>query len=222
MIESNRIKCCNITLKITTFYTKMTQKLVILLFILIFSLSGCAIAPSQEQLFQDKNARTNQLSELSNWTIKGKIAFIDPNNKQSANLYWQQNNDDISLKLTTFLGVNVLSVSFENNIYTLKSDDKEWQNENLTDLINQTTGLTLPIESLIYWIKGLKASANDQITYSADTDLPVQLQAWLNQSYWDINYQSYMLVDNYRLANKMTIKHQDLTIKLAIYDWEIH
>lgn len=184
--------------------------------------TGCASVPSLDQLFQDKNDRTIQLSAISNWTIKGKIAFISPKNKQSANLYWRQKNNDISLKLTTFLGVNVLSVSFEDSIYTLKSDGKEWQDENLSDLIAQTTGITLPVESLIFWIKGLKASPNDQITYSEDTNLPLQLQAWLNQSYWDVNYQSYMLVDNYRLSNKMTIKHQDLTIKLAIHDWDIH
>ncbi|TRX56401.1 lipoprotein insertase outer membrane protein LolB [Thalassomonas sp. M1454] len=190
----------------------------------LFSLSGCSSTPeaTDAELFQDENQRSQQLENVTHWTIKGKIAFISPQEKQSANLFWQQQQDKITLKLTTFLGVNVLSLNSDDGLYTLKADGKTWRNENLDQLLSQVTNLNLPVNSLIYWVKGLKASNDDIITYSATNALPSQLQAWANNKFWQIEYQSYRLIDQYRLANKLTVKHNDLTIKMAISSWEIN
>ena len=190
----------------------------------LLSIFGCNTIPkaSDAELFQDKNQRSQQLEKINDWTIKGKIAFITPQEKQSANLFWQQEQDKITLKLTTFLGVSVLSLNSENGLYTLKADGKTWQDEDIDLLLEQVTNLKLPVKSLIYWVKGLKASNEDIITYSATNALPSQLQAWVNNKFWQVNYQSYRLIGQYRLANKLTVKHNDLTIKMAISSWEIN
>lgn len=190
----------------------------------LLSIFGCNTIPkaSDAELFQDKNQRSQQLEKINDWTIKGKIAFITPQEKQSANLFWQQEQDKITLKLTTFLGVSVLSLNSENGLYTLKADGKTWQDEDIETLMSQVTNISLPVNSLVYWVKGLKASNDDMISYSATTNLPNQLQAWANNKYWHIEYQSYRLIEQYRLANKLTVKHNDLTIKMAISSWEIN
>ncbi|WNC69851.1 lipoprotein insertase outer membrane protein LolB [Thalassotalea nanhaiensis] len=187
-------------------------------------LTACSttkVATDQE-LFQNKSQRAEQLSQLNNWTIKGKIAFIEGDSKQSANLYWRQTQHTTNLKLTTFLGVNVLSLSSEDNIHILKANGKTYQDDNLEDLLNQVAGVRLPVNALVYWIKGLKAQHEDQITYSKTTNLPETLNAWVNNTYWQLHYKNYQLVNNLRLANQLTIKHQQLVIKMAIHTWELN
>lgn len=193
-----------------------------MLFLLVSACTTTDIPLADSVLFQDKNQRANEIIKLNNWTIKGKIAFISPEEKQSANIYWQQKDDDIILKLTTFLGVNVLSLTSNNNIYTLKSDGKTWHDDNIENLLRQVSGINLPVQALSFWIKGLKASNDDMISYSTTTDLPEQLQAYVDGKYWHIDYKRYQLIDNYRLAKSFTIKQNQLTIKLLINTWDLH
>ncbi|KGJ95757.1 lipoprotein insertase outer membrane protein LolB [Thalassotalea sp. ND16A] len=177
--------------------------------------------PVVEQLLQDKNERAAQLAQLTSWTIKGKIAFIEGDDKQSANLYWQQDNNTLQLKLTSFLGVNVLTLSSANEQHVLTANGKTYTDDNLEDLLNQVSAIRLPVKALSYWLKGLKAQTEDVVLYSQTTQLPETLNAWVNHTYWHIDYQQYNLVNNYRLANKISIKHRDLTIKIAIHHWDI-
>ncbi|WOH37833.1 lipoprotein insertase outer membrane protein LolB [Thalassotalea fonticola] len=195
-----------------------------LIFILVAMLTACSTTKvaTDQQLFQNKTQRAEQLSRLHNWTIKGKIAFIEGNSKQSANLYWRQTQHSTNLKLTTFLGVNVLTLSSKNDIHILTANGKTYQDDNLEDLLNQVSGIRLPVNALVYWIKGLKAQNEDQITYSETTLLPQTLNAWVNNTYWQLHYKKYNLVNNLRLASQLTIKHQQLVIKMAIHTWEIN
>ena len=195
-----------------------------LIFILVTTLTACSTTKvaTDQQLFQNKNQRAQQLSNLTDWTIKGKIAFIEGDSKQSANLYWRQTEKSTTLNLTTFLGVNVLSLKSKDDIHILKANGKTYQDDNLEDLLSQVSGIRLPVNALVYWIKGLKAQSEDQITYSATTNLPETLNAWVNNAYWQLHYKKYNLVNNLRLANQLTIKHQHLTIKMAIHTWELN
>ncbi|MEW6996375.1 lipoprotein insertase outer membrane protein LolB [Colwelliaceae bacterium BS250] len=193
-----------------------------MVFLLITACTTTDMPLADNVLFQDKNQRADEILKLNDWTIKGKIAFISPDEKQSANIYWQQKDADITLKLTTFLGVSVLSLTSSNSIYTLKSDGKTWHDDNIENLLRQVSGIQLPVQALSFWIKGLKASNDDVINYSSTTDLPEQLQAYVNDKYWHIDYKKYQLIDNYRLAKSLTIKQNKLTIKLLINTWDLH
>ena len=192
------------------------------IFLFLSACSTTETVVSNDLLFQDKNQRSIQLAKLNNWTVKGKIAFITPDEKQSANIYWQQTNNNINLKLTTFLVVNVLSLTSNDNIYTLKSDGKTWQDDNLENLLQQASGIKFPIKALSFWIKGLKASRDDIIRYSATTDLPEQLHAYVDGKYWLVDYNKYLLIDDYRLATSFKITQNQLTIKLLINTWDLH
>lgn len=185
-------------------------------------LTGCTSQPIQPSTFQDKDSRTQQLEKISHWKIKGKIAFLDEKNKQSANLYWQQSKNSLRLTLTTFLGINVLTLEQSNGLYILESDGNEWQNENLQSLLHQATGLKLPVQAMSAWLKGLKASDNDIIKYDPITQLPTELTAQLEDEHWHINFQTYAQFQDFKLANKMTLKHKQLTIKLVIHSWELN
>ncbi len=199
----------------------MTKLIQLVLLCSFLTLSGCATAPKGPVTYQDKNSRSIYLNGINQWQIKGKVAFLNGKEKQSANLFWQQTDAGLLLKLTTFLGINVLSIEQENGLYTLKSDGNTWQDENLEQLLTKATGLIMPVSAMKAWLKGLKATPLDQITYDSQNQLPKSLDTYLNNQQWQIQYSEYMQVDSVMLANKMTLKHNQLTIKVAIHSWEL-
>lgn len=204
----------------------MTKKLP-LLFGIIFLLYGCT---ANKALQQDhpieplsKEARIEKLSQLKQWQIKGKIAFIQKNKRESASLFWlfDQLNKNQTLKLTTYLGINVLTLNTIDGVHLVETDGESYQSDDLTQLIYSLTGLTLPTEALQLWIKGLRYSTTDKITFDKKSGLPSMLTSYYQGNTWQINYKKYQRVNNVKLAHSLSIKQNDLTIKIMINQWKL-
>lgn len=222
MIESNHLDKTKTTNKITI----MTKKLSTLLTIL-FLLYGCAsnknIEQSQPIEYQSKEARINKVKKIQQWQINGKIAFIQQNERESASLFWlyDQSNEKQTLKLTTYLGINVLSLNSEKDIHAVEIDGENYQHENLDQLIYSLTGLMLPTKALPYWLKGLAFSDNDLVVYNENSGLPSKLTSFYQGNEWQINYKKYQRVDEVNLAHQFTIKQNNLTIKIVLNQWKL-
>jgi outer membrane lipoprotein LolB len=188
-------------------------------------LSGCvsktAINLPQLNELLNKEQRINQLEKLSQWKITGKIAFIQGKKRESASLHWQINEKKKSqtLNLTTFLGINVLSLTSLNNVHQVKVDGEKHNSKNLEQLIYSLTGLTLPTKAMNLWLKGLAYSENDSIIYHPQTHLPQQLISRYNQKTWQVSYTKYRQFGLYQLPTKLTIKQDNLVIKISINQW---
>ena len=153
----------------------------------MFILSACTTnkaIPPVESLHSHQE-RAQLLKQLSQWQITGKIAFIQSNKRERANFHWQINEEtqQQNLNLTSYLGINVLQLSSSNGHHKVKVDGKTYQGEDLTALIYQLTGFTLPTKALNYWLKGLPYLDSDQITYHPETQLPEYLLSSLETKY---------------------------------------
>jgi len=203
-----------------------------LLFLLI--LTGCAtqspVKNSSPFLKQSIISRNQQLSNLINWEISGKIAFIqtDTDKRESAAINWRYQEPTAHkamqqrLDLTTILGINVLHLTSQDNYHQIKIDGKSYHGEKLDELIGALTGLALPTQALTAWLKGLPYSKSDSIQYNEITNLPSTLTSQYNDKTWQINYAKYQAVENHQLATKLTIKQNDLTIRIVIKRWSIN
>lgn len=208
------------------------KNLCLCIIIILYSfLSGCSLLPSKSSTVDPLNQtqvslqtqleRNQQMRLLLEWEITGKIAFLNEKKRQSANLFWQHKNNEQRLNLTTYLGINVMELKSKNNVYTIEVSDKTYQSDNLDTLIYQLTGFKLPTKALSYWLKGLTYLDSDEITFDPITHLPQQLTSFFNLQAWQIYYQQYKLFNQHQLATKITIKQDDLTIKIAIKDWTL-
>lgn len=191
-------------------------------------LSGCVSRQPVEQSQYPPTAqqRIEQLQQLSQWQIRGKIAFIQQQidqqeQRESANIVWRvdEHKQNQSLNLTSYLGINVLSLSSSNGQHVLKVDGEEYNSDNLTQLIYALTGLTLPTEALTFWLKGIAYQPSDQISYNAQNHLPSSMQSYYQNTYWHISYDNYQFFKQLPMATKLTIKKDQLTIKIAIKHW---
>jgi len=193
----------------------------------VLFLSGCGSLSSkkpQELIKQSTQQRVNQLAKLQQWQIKGKIAFIEKDSRNSATLSWEVNESRHiqQLYLTTYLGINVLQLDSNENEHKIQVDGKTYRGKNLEDLIQSITGLTLPTQALTYWLKGIPFLKNDNIIYQETTQLPKTLSSYYNNELWQVNYYNYKKIGGYNLATKFSIKKDDLLIKIVINDWSFN
>ena len=191
-------------------------------------LSGCAVKPPHDEasLTQEINERNQQLSTLNKWKILGKIAFIQQDKRESASLNWlyeqdQQQNKYQRIDLTAPLGINVLHLESNNDQHLLEVDGQEYHSDDLDNLIYSLTGLILPTKALTYWLKGLAYLPQDKLSYDAVTQLPTKLISKYNNRVWSIEYQSYQLVNEHRLATQFSITQEELKIKIFVRKWTL-
>jgi len=187
-------------------------------------LSGCTTTKQVSQApltMQSPSERATQLNKITQWQVNGKIAFIERDKRNSATLNWQvdEKNNSQQLNLTSYLGINVLQLTSKQGEHTLKFDGKDYHDRDLTALIYSLTGLTLPTKALSYWIKGLPFQSSDYIEYD-DSNLPLNLTSFYNNQQWQIAYGNYKQINDYVLPSKLTVRKDNLLIKIVINRWQ--
>ena len=201
-----------------------------LLLITTLFLSGCTIKPTPN-LQNNVDAltaeqRTSRLVHNKKWQLQGKIAFIqkldkEKDKRESASIIWQvdEEKQTQTLSLNSYLGINVLHLSSNQNQHLIKVDGEEYQGTNLPQLIYVLTGLTLPTKALNFWLKGLPYNANDDIKLDKTSQLPISISSYYHNILWKINYHNYKNFDGIAMATKFTIKKENLVIKIVVNNW---
>ena len=198
----------------------------VMLMVCFMALSGCSTTSPkaiQPLLKQTPQQRIIKLQQLHQWNIKGKIAFLEKETRNSATIIWQVDESQQSqqLNLTSYLGINVLQLDSMGNNHKIQVDGKTYHGRNLEELVYSITGLTLPTQALTFWLKGMPFQENDNISYQKTTQLPQTLSSHYNNELWQVSYANYQHVDGYDLATKFSIKNDDLLIKIVINDWSV-
>jgi outer membrane lipoprotein LolB len=202
-----------------------SKRPIILFFVVILaacsSINDRPVAELKAQ--QSVDSRNKQLTQLNHWTIAGKIAFINNQERQSATLHWQKNDSEKteSLNLSTVFGIKVLELTQQQDNFTLEVDGEHYKTQDLDYLIYSITGLNLPTRAMSHWLKGVAFLPTDKITYHKTTQLPETLISSYNNKKWQIKYSKYHHIDRYQLAKQLTITQGDLRIKIVIHSWKV-
>ncbi|GAB3002580.1 lipoprotein insertase outer membrane protein LolB [Psychrosphaera aestuarii] len=182
-------------------------------------ISACTTLPDSSSALKVKSA-----TELSQWTARGKILLVSGKEKESAYFYWRQDRDDFQFTLSTFIGVDVLSLKYENGIATLKLDGKSYSDNDPQRLVARLTNKQIPFKKLPLWLLGsaVKKDVIDPI-YINKTELQsfAFKESGFNKQTWRINYSEREPVLKLRLPKGMTIKSSDSRIKIAISNWQL-
>ncbi|KTF14743.1 outer membrane lipoprotein LolB [Pseudoalteromonas sp. H105] len=193
-------------------------RLYLILLTFFLFLSGCAhrIDP-QTRLYDNWKVK---LSTQETWKVEGKLAFISPDERQSANLNWQQQGDLNQLVLTTFLGIRILELAHDEHNAKLEFDNEMYQDASASRLLQQLTGFTIPIEDADNWLKG--TVTND--TLRVDELGRAQIVTWQskNGQKWEITYGDYQQYAGYWLPKKLTLKHKKIKLKIQLYRWHFN
>ncbi|SIN97673.1 lipoprotein insertase outer membrane protein LolB [Salinivibrio sp. ES.052] len=177
-------------------------------------IAGCATAPAPTTKWHTHRAA---LDAIDSYTAIGKVAFISPDTRFSANLYWQHAPAQSQLRLTNFLGTTLLSLTMNDQGAILVDDQgKQYQDTNPARLIAYLTGAHLPVEALAPWLVGLPRT-QDRFSLGPDN----RVAALNGAQGWNIDYQDYSAETQPALPTRITLIKDQQTIKLMISDWTL-
>ncbi|WP_218353947.1 lipoprotein insertase outer membrane protein LolB [Alteromonas lipotrueiana] len=221
------------SVQVTVFLYKMTIALIdfinmflrfLLCCLLMSFLYGCTTLPDGPDKRIDLPAQLQQLAAINSWKIQGKMAIRNNQEAVSATLFWQNQNGDFEFRLTNFLGITLVDMQFENGMATLKANGDTYTHSDPGQLIKDVTGLNVPVNELLNWIKGLPGPSDDYALNSKDLLAQLKPGACETCGHWQIAYNNYGEVENIWLpyALKLTnTQKPNAFIKFRINQWTL-
>ena len=190
---------------------------VFLFAILVLMLYGCTTLPRALPL-----SDANNVSELTQWQMRGKLAIITSAERRAVNFFWQRNAANYQTVLTTSLGISVFSAQRDELGITVKVDDQQYQSATPEQLLFDLTGWRLPVEQFNHWLIAdvepkdglIERDAQGYITHfsprcEAACQTPLRIQ-----------YAQYRRVNKLALPHSIKVTTPQQTLTFKITQWQ--
>lgn len=188
---------------------------------LILILSGCKHFSSHEYLDDKGQANSWQahkqiLTPVDAWQISGKIGIRSEQESGSAVLFWLQRQDYFDIRLSGPLGQGSTRLTGRQGAVNLTIANRGvYEAHSAEALMQQQLGWSLPVEHLLWWVRGLPAPNSPSKIQLDSNNLLNQLE----QSLWTIHYLSYRDESGMQLPERIRLEGAGLNITLVIKEW---
>lgn len=186
-------------------------------------LAACATPrqPVDEQSEQRWQQRVQQLAALDDWQLRGRVAVFVDDEVYNLGLRWLRQGSASSLSFEASLGQGLIELEkTEAGVELNTSEGQSFSGSNAQAVIQQATGLVVPVRGLESWIKGVPHPRRPP-EYAIDSQ---GRATHIVQDAWFINYLDYTEVDlpglgATELPRRLYMKHDDIALKLVIDQW---
>ncbi|WP_394220796.1 lipoprotein insertase outer membrane protein LolB [Alteromonas gracilis] len=194
-------------------------------------LSACTTAPKGPENAVNLTSQLEKVAQVQQWQMRGKIAFRQGKEAASLNLTWKNDSGDFGFRLTNFLGVSLVNLTVSEQKSVLEADGETYVNALPEPLIYQITGMVIPVESLLSWVKGLPIEG-DKFTLT-DKGLVDTLESYCPACRnWQVAYGNYGSVQmengsSVWLPHSITLVQEEMPnipqtqLKIKIYQWTL-
>ncbi|MEO0368663.1 MAG: lipoprotein insertase outer membrane protein LolB [Pseudomonadota bacterium] len=173
--------------------------------------------------------RQNDLAGYSVWEYRAKGAITADNKSEQINILWQYADQGHAIRMFGPLGMGNVLVQYDE--YSVRISDNKglrYQGRDVSDLLQEVTGLVLPIGALEYWLFAVpdpdavfeyKLASNESGDTSRISDL--------RQLGWTLEFEDYReWRQDLLLPRKITARKDDpelglIKIKLIAKNWQI-
>lgn len=195
----------------------------ILIFLMaVMSLTACTTPPTHVFVADpDKKwqQRKTQLSNINDWHMNGRVAIINGVESWHLSMKWQRHGDKYILDLSGPFGAGHIQLTSSNNGVVLVDGDKNYFFAKSSErLLEEVTGLRMPVSSLLYWMRGIPNWKIDNEKQNIDEFGRLAL---LQQDGWRVRYKEYSKVGQHELPQKTFISGHDLKIKIFVDEWDL-
>lgn len=199
----------------------MMQRASLLVFALLW-LGGC-VHQGLPTPPQDILEHQRQLQEISDWQLTGKLGVRTSDDSGSASLKWAQQLANYQINLSGPLGQKSMIITGTPDKVRLEQTGEPAQEAKTAEaLIKKSTGWTLPVAQLAYWVRGVPAPKLRIAQLQKNEN---GLIDQLVQGGWSINYSNYRDQTfngvNLPLPGKITAEYQDVRLVLVIRNWQL-
>lgn len=185
---------------------------------LFLFLAGCAtqqlkIAPDPLAAWQLHQAA---MDKVHAWQMQGLLGVRLPKQAFSANYHWQQAGAVYTINLYGPLGIGATELNGNSSRVTLElHDGRLLTADNAQDLMQANLGWSLPVNGLIYWVRGIPLP-----NIPAEISLnQYGLAATLQQQGWNIQYLEYQIQDGWPYPRKMRLQNGNLSLTVVVNGW---
>ena len=189
---------------------------------LLLVLGGCSHFASQEQLSGSGQAQSWQahkqlINPIDAWQINGKLGIRSEQESGSAVLFWLQRQDYFDIRLSGPLGQGSTRLTGRQGAVSLEVANRgTFKASSAEELMQQQLGWSLPVENLLWWVRGLPAPhSKSQVRLDSNS-----LLAKLEQDQWQIEYLSYRTENGLQLPERIKLSGAGLNITLVIKEWQ--
>ena len=170
---------------------------------------------ARQPLYDQRMAR---LGPLDNWALEGRLAVSDARDGGSGFLSWRQQQGDSRMDFHGALGRGAWRLLAGDDGAEIEfADGRLFRADSVDALVRSQVGWNVPVEMLSWWVRGLAAPGK---VGQKVLDEQGRLSE-LSQHGWSIEYGRYGRVGGETMPLKMTARHEDRAVKLAVKKWEL-
>lgn len=192
--------------------------------LLLILLSGCASTPTPRDPSEPRpidlaQSRDEELIDIVEWNISGRLGVRLPDDGFSAAIDWQQDGEQYNISVFDPLGRTVAELTGDWQQAKLRlNDGRVFEATDPVALMEDNVGWSLPVKSLIYWVRGLPDP--DKVAWRREYNDKGHLLL-LQQEGWKVSFDRY--VDSERVDEAFPsltrFSHKDFKVKLLIQEW---
>ena len=179
-------------------------------------LAGCKTLPPVPLPTDPWDVRRAALQSRERFDLNGRIAVAAAQEGFNAKLRWKQEGARSQVALDGPLGVGGVRIDAQGatlNVTTAHGD--RFDSDDARREIATRLGFEPPLASLRYWVQGVPDPSHpaDEVL-DADQRLAV-----LRQDGWQIDYTGYSAVRGQWLPSRMTLRRDDVRVRLVVDGW---
>ncbi len=204
-----------------------TRTLALASLMALLTLAGCTriqLQPLPEGMTDQPPAnwaeRTRTVSQFNDWVLSGKMAVKQPSESATAIINrWEQRGESYELSLSSsFLGMGSTRLQGTPGFMELTlSNGDVYRSDDPEQLVQAVTGWQLPIDSLVWWLRGLPApDGNARLLFDESQHLAI-----VEQNGWEIRYDRWhRFIDGLpELPARITALKDNKRVRIVIAEW---
>lgn len=164
------------------------------------------------------NSSLNSGKVPSSWDLSGAIAARSKTKSWTASVNWlQRGASSYQIRLFGPLGSGTVLVERQGGLISFRDGPKSATSSDASQLLRQQTGVSIPVNNLYYWVRGIPAPGAVQ---SAKRNQANQL-VLLRQAGFTVEYLSYQSFGQTILPSIIKLQGNGVFMKLVIKRWKI-
>ena len=203
--------------------------------IALLLLTSCASVVNQTTQIESQSIwqqRQLQLSNLTDWHMKGRMVVVNGAELWAISVDWKQKGEQYIIFLSGPFGAGKVQLAGSQNGVLLKnSDDQIFYAETPEELLLEHTGVIMPLSYLRFWMLGLphpKAINNMEMLDQSGRLESLRLDSQSREP-WDVAFKRYTAIENIKMARKpgsielpdKIFIHQgeDIKVRVVVGEW---
>lgn len=183
----------------------------------ILVLAACTTQRSIELPdISDPSTRYAVLSKLDQWEFAGRIGVSAGAEGFNGKIWWRQDGTVFRARISGPLGVGTVFINGNRGDMTITDNDGvATQLENAEIELRNRYGWTIPVESLRYWVLGVR---DPELPSTGLPDEQGRISQF-SQGSWSVNISEYREAAGQEMPRRLRADSGDVKVRMVIDEW---